>query len=152
MSYAIFGLIFVLLIVFGVLSAKHWHWVNTVFLVLCFIAGVAASAGLAKAYKLRTKDMNAAIKNEKDAANFQAQADLAIYGEPTSYAYDPGSLRYTNEQLTLEFYDRGRVWMSGQIAVNDANRVFRFANVRGDINDVNKLTGIEPESLRRTSI
>ena len=142
MSYAIFGLIFVLLIVFGVLSSKSWHWVNTVFLILTFLAGAATCGAMAKALKLRTTDMKRAFDEEQRAEKLIAQAEMEIYGSENSITYDPDSLRGLNEQLTLELHDRGRVWFGGQVSANDLNRIFQFSAQRGDANEWNKMDGI----------
>lgn len=132
MSYAIFGLIFVLLVVFAVLSAKHWHWVNIVFLILTYIAGVAAAAGLSKALELRRSNMKAANTAEQRAEKSKADLDLAIYGSPNSITYDEGSLRGLNEQLLREMLGRGRVWSNGTVSLKDNNRVFQFSAARAD--------------------
>ena len=146
MSYAIFGLIFVLLIVFGVMSSKSWHWLNIVFLILAYVAGVAASVGMAKALKLRQKDMSEAFRQESLAEKYEADASLAISGSPNSITYDANSLRGLNEQLNQEMLGRGRVWPAGNVTISETtpdNRIFNFTAARdGDNGPQNKLTGI----------
>ena len=145
MSYAIFGLIFVLLIVFGVMSSKSWHWLNIVFLILTYVAGVAAAVGMSKALKLRQRDMSEAFRQEKLAETNEDAANLAISGSPNSIIYDANSLRGLNEQLNQEMLGRGRVWPSGNVTVSEktpANRVFNFAADRGDNGPQNQMTGM----------
>ena len=132
MQLAIIGLVFVLLVVFSVLAAKTWHWINIVFLLLTFISGVAASAGLAKCLKLRREAMRNADLMEKRAIEAEAKARLAVYGSDDTPGYDPESLRGINEALSNEFMGRGRVWSKGQVIANDANRTFKFSVARGD--------------------
>lgn len=60
----VFSLLFVLLIVFCVLSAKAWHWSNIVFLILCYLAGVAACVGAAQSLNLRFKALALVEKTE----------------------------------------------------------------------------------------
>ncbi len=148
MSYAIIGLIFVLLIVFGVLSAKNWHWVNIVFLILTFVAGSAATAAMAKSLKLRRDNIKNAMDQEKRAVDNEAKMNLAIYGSPNSISYDPGSLRGMNELLTRELYGRGRVWSSGTVTFkgddpDDGNRIFTFPEPRDAANPQNQMKGIQ---------
>jgi hypothetical protein len=146
MSYAIFGLIFVLLIVFGVMSSKQWHWLNIVFLILTYVAGVAACAGMAKALKLRQRDMSDAFKQEALAEKYETDASLAISGSPNSITYDANSLRGLNEQLNQEMLGRGRVWPRGNVTVSEKtpeNRVFNFSAERdGDNGPQNQMTGM----------
>lgn len=129
-SAGILGLAFILLVVFCVLAAKTWHWVNIVFLVLTFMAGVGAIFGLTQVYHLRTEVIAAAQKAEEDAERKIKAADLAVFGDPTSPSYDPGSLRYITDKLTREMIGRGRVWPNGQIVADGNNRTFTFSSAR----------------------
>ena len=147
MSYAIIGLVFVLLIVFGVLSAKNWHWLNIVFLILTFVAGVAACGAMAKSLKLRRDNINEAEKWEKQKEKNQEQANLAIVGSPNSISYDSKSLRGINELLTREMHGRGRVWAGGTVSfkgndADDPNRIFKFSAARESVDPTNQLKGI----------
>lgn len=63
-SIIVIALLFVLLVVFCVLSAKSWHWANIVFLILTYIAGVAASVGLAQVLDGRRKALQAVEDSE----------------------------------------------------------------------------------------
>jgi len=64
----VISLLFVLLIVFCVVSAKNWHWSNIVFLILCYIAGVAACIGLSQVLDRRTKAL-ALVKDTEERLN-----------------------------------------------------------------------------------
>ncbi len=130
MSYAIIGLVFLLLVVFAVLSAKSWHWINIVFLILTFIAGVGACAGLSQVMKLRSDLMKNADRQEERRIRLEAQANEAVVGAPDSIEFGRDSLRGINELLTQEMAGRGRVWTSGQVSEAAANRVFQFAAAR----------------------
>ena len=55
MFYLVYGIILVVLIAGCVMAAKYWHWVNTVFLILTFLAGIAATAGMAQVFYKRSK-------------------------------------------------------------------------------------------------
>ena len=74
-SIAVVALLFILLVVFCVLSAKQWHWANIVFLILCFIAGVAATSGLAKVLKERRAAMDVVKKSEMELDGLSKDAD-----------------------------------------------------------------------------
>ena len=130
MYAGIVGLVFILLIVFTVLASKTWHWINIVFVILTFIAGVGASIGLAQVYKLRNDAMKDAQKAEELALKNQKEADLAVYGSPESIVYDRDSLRGINEALALALAGRGRVWSGGQVVVDGDLRTFTFATAR----------------------
>ena len=137
MAYAIIGLLFILLVVFAVLSAKTWHWINIVFLILAFISGVAACAGLAQVYKLRVDAMNYAKNQEDRRVSLEKQVAEATFGSIQSIEYDENSLRGVNQMLTQELSGRGRVWPSGQIEKVGENRIFKFAATRPDDPDGN---------------
>lgn len=132
MSYAIIGLLFLLLVVFAFLAARDWHWVNIVFLVLIFLSGLAASIGLSQAFKNRTSAMKEANREEQRAIQSERQAAEAISGPIDAVTYSDDSLRGRTEALERELLGRGRVWASGSITPQDPNRVFQFAASRGD--------------------
>ena len=142
MSYAIIGLVFVLLIVFGVLSSKQWHWLNITFLILTFVAGVAASAGMSAAYKLRTDGMKEVKRWEDQLAKNKADAELAVYGSQNSISYDPTCLRGINQMLNRELHGRGRVWPAGQVTITGSNRTFTFSVPREEAMKNNPMRGI----------
>lgn len=68
-SIAVIALLFVLIVVFCVLSAKSWHWTNIVFLILAYISAVAACVGVSKVYKGRT-----------DALKEYSDSELKLHG------------------------------------------------------------------------
>lgn len=129
-SAGIVGLVFIALVVFCVMAAKTWHWINIVFLILTFMAGVGAILGLAQVTKLRTEAVAKAQKAEADAEKAILAADLAIQGDPQSVTYEPGSLRYIDGVLTREMIGRGRVWTRGQVTADGDNRTYTFATAR----------------------
>jgi hypothetical protein len=133
MSAGIVGLAFILLIVFCVLAAKTWHWVNIVFVILTFLSGLGAIWGLTQVYSKRTD----AVKKYDDAIEklerAEKDADLKILGDPTSVGYDPGTLRYIDGVLAREMAGRGRVWSRGKVSAGEQfQRVFTFATPRPD--------------------
>ena len=71
----VFSLLLILLIVFCVLSAKNWHWSNIVFLILCYLAGVAACVGLADVLDKRTKALALVKKTEMEAVGLRIDSD-----------------------------------------------------------------------------
>ena len=151
-SLGIVGLMFVLVVVFGVLSAKQWHWSNVVLLVLCFITATTAIMGMTKAYKLR---MNAFKKLEQEQKRFdraEQEAILATTGDPASTLYEAGCLRAVSEELSREIEGRGRVWSNGQIVKENNNRIFNFANVREDDPDVSPLKDVVLYAFEETNI
>jgi len=132
MSYAIIGVVTLLFIVFVVLSAKTWHWVNIVFLVLVFLVGLAASLTMSHVTRLRSNEILQLQRNEKLADELQRQADEAVFGPWDSLDYGEDSLRRWTEDLQTEMAGRGRVWNSGQVEVQENNRLFKFAGVATD--------------------
>lgn len=142
MSYAIIGLLFVLVLVFAILASKTWHWVNIVFLILTFITGAAASVGLSQSLDLRRKAMQNAKRYEDLAIRNTQLANEEISGPANSDAYSADSLRGRTEALEREQYGRGRVWSSGTVTPNAENRTFKFAAARGDENQQIKMEGM----------
>jgi hypothetical protein len=142
MAAGILGLAFILLVVFCVMAAKTWHWVNIVFVVLTFIAGVGAIFGLTEVYHLRSKAIAEVDKAEKHLEKVEAAADEQIFGDPTSLSYDPGSLRYINEALIREMAGRGRVWSRGQVTAEGNTRQFTFSQTRPVGPDVQSLKDV----------
>ena len=71
----VFSLLFVLLIVFCVLSAKYWHWSNIVFLILCYIAGVAACVGASDVLDKRNKALALVKKTRMEAVGLEIDTD-----------------------------------------------------------------------------
>jgi len=129
----ILALLFIVLIVFCVVARKTWGWVDITFTILSFMAGVAAIWGLTQVYSLRSKDLAAVEKHQKDLETFTREADLLVYGDPTSVTYDPGSLRAISSELNRELAGRGRVWSNGNVTATGQNRVFAFTEPRADV-------------------
>jgi hypothetical protein len=136
--YAIIGLIFILLIVFSVMSSKDWHWVNIVFLVLTYLAGVAATIALAQVFSLRSNAMKKYQDALTSATTQEQAADVAINGEANSVEYDPESLQGANQLLNLAMLGRGRVWSGGAMTIEDPVRVFTFPEALPAIQNPNQ--------------
>ena len=130
MSYAIIGLLSVLVLVFAILSAKNWHWVNIVFLILTYIMGVTASIGLAQSLKLRYDATKKLRDAEKRLAQLEEEAEEAISGPIDSPEFSPTSLRGISEELEREMFGRGRTWTSAALETKDNNRIFKFGAAR----------------------
>ncbi len=130
MPFAVIGLAFVLLIVFAVLSAKQWHWLNIVFLILTFLVGVAATAAMAQCYQRRLDEQSAAENAMEDAMEWKEKARMAVFGSVTSIEYDADSLRGLDQLLQLATYGRGRVWNRGTPTADGNNREFAFEVAR----------------------
>ena len=92
MSFAIIGVVTILFIVFAILSAKSWHWVNIVFLVLTYLAGVGAVIGAAQVLQLRSKEVSALIKSEKTLETVTKQVEEALYGTSDSNEFSADSI------------------------------------------------------------
>lgn len=138
----IVGLIFIAIVVSSVMAAKHWHWVNIVFLILTFMASVGAITGLTTVYHKRMKVMNEAKFWTDRAEASEAAANLVEKGDRLSAVYDKGSLRQLDEAKTRLMYGTGRVWPAGQVAVDGENRVFTFSSPRPGSDSVGSLQDI----------
>ena len=128
MSFAIIGVVTLLFIVFAILSAKSWHWVNIVFLVLTYLAGIGAVIGAAQVLQLRSKEVNNLINSEKTLAEVTKKVDDALYGTSESDEFTADSLYGLAEQYSLRLTGLGRVWASGSVAAKDNNRVYTFSD------------------------
>ena len=151
MFYLVYGIIFVVLIAGCVMAAKHWHWVNTVFLVLTFISGVAATAGMAKVFYKRSKAVQAYNKIVQDHAKASQELNVAIYGKPSDIGYGEQSLRAVSNKLNLELLGRGRVWSGGAVdSAGEGKWNFKFANAvpEGEGNQLDQLEQIEVQVFR----
>lgn len=71
----VISLLFILLVVFCVLSAKNWHWSNIVFLILCYIAGVAACIALSQVLDRRSKALALVKTTEMEAFGLSIDSD-----------------------------------------------------------------------------
>ena len=130
MIYAIAGILLIAFIAVVVLSAKAWHWVNIVFLSLCFLTAIGVVYAASKVLDARRADMLKVQKLEADLERVEKQIEQTVYGSGLSFEYDPESLRGLSERLSLEKAGRGRVWKNGSVEVQDNNRVFRFSGER----------------------
>jgi hypothetical protein len=128
-SIAVVALLFILLIVFCVISAKSWHWSNIVFLILAYIAGVAACIGLSKVLDGRSKALKAVSTSEKRLNTLIDQLEMVTSGPADSLSYSPDSLRGRTAALQLQLHGQGRVW-SGLVNANGNTRVFNFDQAR----------------------
>ena len=129
-SAGIVGLLALIVIVFAILSAKSWHWVNVVFLILTLITSITAIIGMTFAFQHRYEGMVDFQKQAKAAEIAEAKVVEIVGGDPLSVKYDKGSLRYNNNQLALAMIGRGRTWRGGKVAVEGDDRTFTLRNER----------------------
>lgn len=129
-SIIVVVLLFILLVVFCVLSAKHWHWSNIVFLLLAYISGVSACAGLAQVLDGRSKAIAAEKKSSEELQRYTDQYNLAVYGPEDAPGYSEDSLRGRTAALDLELHGRGRVW-TGVATGAGQNKTITFPEPRG---------------------
>lgn len=151
MFYLVYGIILVVLIAGCVMAAKHWHWVNTVFLILTFLAGVAATAGMAQVFFKRSKAVSSLSKIQKQHDTSKKQLDEAIYGKASDIGYGENSLRGVSNKLNLELMGRGRVWSGGNVAAEGEglwNFKFGTAVPEGEDNQLALLKQIEVQVFR----
>ena len=151
MFYLVYGIILVVLIAGCVMAAKHWHWVNTVFLILTFLAGVAATVGMAQVFSKRSAAVKALSDIEKKHEKASAQLNEAIYGKASDIGYGENSLRGVSNRLNLELMGRGRVWSGGNVAVAEQglwNFKFGSAVPEGEDNQLALLKQIEVQVFR----
>lgn len=129
-SLAIVGLVFIALCVCVYLASQSWHWVNVLFLMLTFIAGLAATIGLAQVGSVRYKQQKAAIDAQNRADRLVQQANLQVSGNNDSTTYSKDSLRGISQELALVMAGRGRVWSRGSVTAEGENAVFKFPSAR----------------------
>lgn len=129
-GYIVLGLLFILLIVFCVLSAKHWHWINIVLVIGIFISGTAAAIGLSNVLVKRRAAMLDAEQTAVNADRQELQAREVLFGPDESITYSPDSLRGIDEALKLQLIGSGRSWRNGTVEAKGSNAVFKFRNPR----------------------
>ncbi len=134
-SLVVVGLVFIALCVFVYLAAKSWHWINVLFLMLTFIAGLAATIGLAQVGSLRYKQQQEAIDAQERADKLVAEANQKISGGYDSTTYSSDSLRGISQQLALTMAGRGRVWSRGAVSPDGDNIIFKFPSARPSAGD-----------------
>ena len=127
MSFAIVGIVTLLFIVFVFLSAKSWHWVNIVFLVLTYLVGVGTVIGAAQVLNLRSKEVLALKQSEERLLELETQLDEALYGPADSNEYGPKSLFALSERFNQQTRGNGRSWVDGAVEQKESNRVFQFS-------------------------
>ncbi len=133
--YAILGLLLVAVIVFVVLSAKDWHWLNLVLIVFVFIAGSAAMLAMAQTLHLRTKAIKRYDSALKDAQAKTQLANDAVFGKADSAEYGADSVRGLAQQVNLLRIGRGRVYSNGSVSNTDGQIRFEFPTELPDGND-----------------
>ena len=136
-SIAVVALLFILLIVFCVISAKNWHWSNIVFLILAYIAGVAACAGMAQVLQGRTDVLKKLKTSEENLAQLNDRYSKVVNGTADSLTYGQDSLRGLTAELQLQLYGRGRVW-SGTVT-GGQSKTFTLPEAR-DLSGENPVT------------
>ena len=123
-SAGVVGLIALIVFVFAILSAKDWHWVNVVFLILTLISSITAIIGMTFAYHHRIEGLRAYDREFKAAEKAEKDVAMIISGDPTQSQYGKDSLRYRSNQLALALTGRGLVWRNGKVGVDGDNRTF----------------------------
>jgi hypothetical protein len=126
-GYLVVGLLFVLIVTFTILSWKQWHWAFSVFLILSFMAGVAALAGAAKVFELRSTALREFDASEKLLDKNKSEYARALYGEEKSPTYSEKSLYRYEADYKLETTGRGRVWKNGAVDGGEGVRTFSFS-------------------------
>jgi hypothetical protein len=127
-SAGIVGLIALAVVVFAIMSAKDWHWVNVVFLILTLLSAIAAIVGMTKVFDHRRSAMIEADKATKQAVQRELELQQIKVGDPLSPQYDDGSLRALSSEYTRVMTGRGRVYRGGQISAQDQMRKFKLAD------------------------
>ncbi len=144
MIYAsVVGLIALIVLVFAILSAKNWHWVNVVLLIFTLIASITSIVGMTYAYKHRRDGMLVFAQQEKRALTAEAKVEEIISGDPLSIKYDRGSLRDSNNRLALVMTGRGHAWSGGTVSTDGELAKFTLKNERNfkDEAEKNSLVG-----------
>ena len=132
MTWGIIGFGFLLLIVFVVLAAKTWNWVDITFVVLIYCISVFTVMQATEVLNKRYAAMEKAELAEKDAETSKAAAEMQISGDSKSSTYTKGYLRYIDGVLSREMLGRGRVWSGGTVSKEGANRKYTFKTPRAD--------------------
>jgi hypothetical protein len=131
MGYLFAGLLFVLIVVFVVMSWKQWHWSFSIFLILSFFAGLAATSAAAKVFKLRSTALRELEQSESALTKAKDEAERFLYGDPRAVTYSADSFYGIESKFKLITTGRGRVWSHGLVDAGTGNRVFRFASAGG---------------------
>jgi len=129
-SAGVVGLIALLVLVFAILSAKDWHWVNVVLLVLTLIASITSIIGMTFAYQHRREGMLLFNKESQRALKQEARVVEIVSGDPLSLKYDKGSLRDSNNRLALAMTARGNAWRGCTVTADGEQNKFTLKNER----------------------
>ena len=140
-SASVVGLIALIVIVFAILSAKNWHWVNVVFLILTLITSITAIIGMTLAFQHRREGMLDFQKNLDMAEKAEAQVVEIVGGDPLSVQYGKDSLRYNNNQLALAMTGRGRVWPGVKVSAAEGDKRNFELQVEDDLKEKASLGG-----------
>ncbi len=124
--YIVFGLIFLALVVIAVMSAKEFHWVNSLLLIFLFLSTAAASMGLAGVLHKRSKAVKKLASVEKRLDKVRADYNKAVFGGADAIGFGKSSLRALSAQLDLLRVGRGRVWNGGKVVAADGEWTFTF--------------------------
>ena len=146
-SAGVVGLIALIVFVFAILSAKNWHWVNVVLLIFTLIASITSIIGMTQAFKHRRDGMVQFRDARIDALKKEAKLEKIISGDPLSIKYGKGSLRDSNNRLTLALTGRGHVWLGGTVsktasADGEQQHTFTFKNERNLENEASLVGAI----------
>ena len=114
------------LVVFAILSAKNWHWVNVVFLILTLITSITAIIGMTFAFDHRYEGLKAYRDAVRIADKKEAELIEIVGGDPLSVQYGKDSLRYSSNQLALAMTGRGISWSGRATAVEGEENQRKF--------------------------
>jgi len=151
--YIVYGLIFLALIVIAVLSAKEFHWVNSLLLIFLFLSTAAASMGLAGVLHKRSKAVKKLSAVEKRLTKVQADYNKAVFGGADAIGFGKSSLRALSAKLDLLRVGRGRVWNGGTVVAADGEWTFTFPTAvpAGGENQMKSLQEIEVHVFKEES-
>ena len=129
-SAGVVGLIALIVLVFAILSAKNWHWVNVVLLIFTLIASITSIIGMTYAFKHRRDGMLTFQRESKRALDAEAKLENIISGDPLSVQYGKGSLRDSNNRLALAMTGRGHAWRGCTVTADGEQNKFTLKNER----------------------
>ena len=136
--YAVLGILFIVMVVLAVLSARNdWHWLNPVLLVFIFIAGSAGMIGMAQTLHLRRVALKKVDTQQKRALQEEDELQTILYGDISSLEYGPKSLRGVSQQVELMQLGRGREWPNGKVTVEEGEIKFAFAEAQPEVANEN---------------
>ena len=143
--YIVYGLIFLALVVIAILSAKEFHWVNSLLLIFLFLSTAAASMGLAGVLHKRSKQVKNLATKEKNLTRVRADYNKAVFGDADAIGFGKSSLRALSAQLDLLRVGRGRAWSGGTVVEADGAWTFTFPKAvpDGGLAQMESLQGIE---------